>query len=80
MSKPRSVSAEEAALRAEARALWVAVFGEAPAIEADARLMLDIIVRHLEPKEYLRFSSAERARGLAWPQDPSKGGRPWGMS
>lgn len=56
------------ALRLETTALWEAVFDTSPPAAMDASEMLDVIVRHLEVKDYARLHAAERARGLIWPR------------
>jgi predicted metal-dependent HD superfamily phosphohydrolase len=60
----------------EVEALWLEVFHQAPPIEADASLMLDILIKHLPVPEYDRLHSAARARNLVWPV--RSGGRPSG--
>ena len=60
-------------MRREAAALWLEMFGEPPAIEADGELMLAIIIAHLEDKDYMRLASADRARGLTWPRYERQG-------
>ena len=51
----------------EVEALWLEVFHHAPPIEADASLMLDILIKHLPVADYDRLHSAARARNLVWP-------------
>jgi hypothetical protein len=56
------------AVRREAASLWHAVFGEPPAGDADGAEMLEVIIRHLETKDYARLYAADRAPDIVWPR------------
>jgi hypothetical protein len=55
-------------IRREAIALWLAMFDAPPPEETDGCVMLDMIVRRLEAKDYVRLYAADSARGLTWPR------------
>lgn len=48
-------------MRADILGLWREVFGGPPAIEADPRLLADLLVRHLPPAP--PYGDPDRARG-----------------
>ena len=51
----------------EAAALWLEVYGEAPPVEADPALMLDILLKALPVLPYKRLYAASETRNLVWP-------------
>ncbi|WP_395670626.1 hypothetical protein [Phenylobacterium sp.] len=56
-------------MRAEAAALWRAVFGEPPPVEAEGELMLDVILRSAPAADYDRLSSPHlRPSAIARPR------------
>ena len=60
-------------LYGEAAELWMEVYGEAPPVEADPSLMLEILLRELPEVSYRRLHTATRAQNLVWPVDPGRG-------
>jgi hypothetical protein len=51
----------------EAAALWQEVYGEAPPVEADPSLMLEILLRALPVLPYRRLFASYETRNLVWP-------------
>ncbi len=57
-------------MRAEASALWRAMFGEPPPVEADGGLMLDVILRSVPEAGYDRLNSPYlRPTSIARPRE-----------